>query len=102
MFLEISGDCNGVCLKNFQRIEQKLENAFLAKVSIFFENFVTLKNYVWNFISSIDASDVSATANIICQHKSFRKLFQNVQTFYFALTIHISQTKYLPSEIGLC
>ena len=32
--LRISGDYNGVCLKNFQRIEQKLENAFLAKLSI--------------------------------------------------------------------
>ena len=30
--------------KNFQQIEQKLENAFLAKFSIFFENLVTLKN----------------------------------------------------------
>ena len=27
------GDYNGVCLKNFQQIEQKLENAFLAKFS---------------------------------------------------------------------
>ena len=35
MFLEFSGEYNGVCLKNFQRIEQKLENAFLAKFSIF-------------------------------------------------------------------
>ena len=35
IFLEILGDYNGVCLKNFQRIEQKLENAFLAKFSIF-------------------------------------------------------------------
>ena len=26
--LEFLGDYNGVCLKNFQRIEQKLENAF--------------------------------------------------------------------------
>ena len=34
IFLEILGDYNGVCLKNFQRIEQKLENAFLAKFSI--------------------------------------------------------------------
>ena len=34
MFLEFSGDYNGVCLKNFQRIEQKLENAVLAKLSI--------------------------------------------------------------------
>ena len=32
--LEFSGDYNGVCLKNFQRREQKLENAFLAKLFI--------------------------------------------------------------------
>ena len=32
--LRIFRDYNGVCLKNFQRIEQKLENAFLAKFSI--------------------------------------------------------------------
>ena len=31
-----------------------------------FENFVTLQKYLWNFISSIDASDVSATSDIIC------------------------------------
>ena len=42
--LEFSGDYNGVCLKNFQRIEQKLENAFLAKFFHSFENFVTLRN----------------------------------------------------------
>ena len=36
IFVEISEDYNGVCLKkNFQRMEQKLENAFLAKFSIF-------------------------------------------------------------------
>ena len=34
IFLEFSGDYNGVCLKNFQQIDQKLENAFLAKLSI--------------------------------------------------------------------
>ena len=34
MFLEVLGDYNGVCLKNIQRIEQKLENAFLANISI--------------------------------------------------------------------
>ena len=33
--LEFLGDYNGVCLKIFQRIDRKLENAFLAKVSIF-------------------------------------------------------------------
>ena len=27
-------DYNGVCLKNFQQIEHKLENVFLAKFSI--------------------------------------------------------------------
>ena len=32
--LEFSGDYNGVCLKNFQRIEQELENEFLAEISI--------------------------------------------------------------------
>ena len=32
---EISEDYNGVCLKKFQRKEQKLENAFLAKFSTF-------------------------------------------------------------------
>ena len=34
IFLEFSGDYNGVCLKNFQQIEQKLEKNFLAKFSI--------------------------------------------------------------------
>ena len=42
-----------------------------------FENFVTLENYLWNFISSTDASNVFATADIICQRKIFQKLFQN-------------------------
>ena len=31
---KFSGHYNGVCLKNFQGIEQKRENAFLAKLSI--------------------------------------------------------------------
>ena len=66
IFLEFLVDYNGICLKNFQGIEQKLKNAFLAKVFIFSENFVTLKNYLWNFISSRDASNISATAGIIC------------------------------------
>ena len=34
IFLEFLGDYNGVCLENFQRLEQKLENAFLASISI--------------------------------------------------------------------
>ena len=34
IFLDFSGDYNGVCLKNLQRIEQKLNYAFLAKFSI--------------------------------------------------------------------
>ena len=34
IFLEFLADCNGVCLKEFRRIEQKLENVFLAKFSI--------------------------------------------------------------------
>ena len=45
IFSEILEEYNGVCLKNFQQMQQKLENAFLANFSIFFfENFVTLKN----------------------------------------------------------
>ena len=40
--LRILADYNGVCLKKFQRIEQKLENVFSAK----FEIFVTLKNRI--------------------------------------------------------
>ena len=35
IFLEFSGVYNGVCLKNFQRVEQELKNAFLPKFSIF-------------------------------------------------------------------
>ena len=38
LFLEFLGEYNGVRLKNFQRIEQKLENAFLAKFSILLTN----------------------------------------------------------------
>ena len=44
MFSDFLGDYSGVCLKNFQGIEQKLENAFLAKFFIILENFVTIKN----------------------------------------------------------
>ena len=40
MFLEILEDYSEVWLKSFQRIEQKLENAFLANFS-FIEKFVT-------------------------------------------------------------
>ena len=43
-----------------------------------FENSVTLKKLLWNFTSSIDASDVSATAGIICQPKIFQKLHENL------------------------
>ena len=72
---EFSGEYIGACLKNFQRIEQKLKIAFLANVFIFSENFVTLENYLWNFISG--AADVSAAADITCQRKNFHELFQN-------------------------
>ena len=34
IFSKFLGDYNGVRLKKFQQIEQKLENAFLAKFSI--------------------------------------------------------------------
>ena len=50
LFLEFSGDDNGVCLKSFQGIEQKLENAFLAQFFILLIISLTLKNYYWNFI----------------------------------------------------
>ena len=50
-----------------------------------FNNFVrraggeeTEKTQIWNFISSIDASDVSVTADIICRRKSFQKLLENL------------------------
>ena len=33
IFSDFLGDYSGVCLKIFQRIEQKPENAFLAKLS---------------------------------------------------------------------
>ena len=42
--LKILGYYKGVWLKNFQRIEQKLENAFFGQIFHSFENFVTLKN----------------------------------------------------------
>ena len=35
IFFEILEDYNGICLKNFQRIQKELENAFSAKISIF-------------------------------------------------------------------
>ena len=44
IFLEFLGDYNGVCLKSFQPIEGKLENAFLAKFFILLKSFVTLKS----------------------------------------------------------
>ena len=44
IFFEILEDYIGVYSTNLHGIEQKLENAFLAKFSIFFENFVTLEH----------------------------------------------------------
>ena len=51
-------------MKNFQQMQQKLENAFLVKFSVFwdFRNFIFYgiiygENYLWKFTSSIDASD---------------------------------------------
>ena len=35
-FLEIFGEYNGVCSRNFQRMQQKLENAFSANFFPFF------------------------------------------------------------------
>ena len=45
IFVEFSGDYNGVSLKNFQRIEPKLENAFLAFWE--FRNFKKINNGIW-------------------------------------------------------
>ena len=68
-------------VKNFQRIEQKLENAFLSKFPIFWE-FRYFKKFKIEFFSSIDAPDVSATADIICRRKSFQKLLENLFWIY--------------------
>ena len=48
-----------------------------------FENFVTLKCRLWNFVSSIDTSDVSATDDIISWRKSLQKLFQKSSWKYW-------------------
>ena len=69
IFQENLKDYSGDCLKNFHRIEQKLETAFSPNFP-FFENFSIL-NYFWNLISSIDAIDVSVTADTICRRKRF-------------------------------
>ena len=50
IFLKILGDYNGVSLKNLQQMEQKLENAFLGKLSILlsnFRNFKKINNGIW-------------------------------------------------------
>ena len=43
IFLDILEDYNSVCSKNFQQMQQKLENAFWPNFQ-FFENFIILKN----------------------------------------------------------
>ena len=48
---------------------------FIHHIFHSFENFVIFKNQLLKFTSSIDASDGSVTADIICRRKSF--LFQN-------------------------
>ena len=77
---------NGICLKNFQRIEQKQEDAFLAKFSILLRISQLWKINNWNFTSSIDASDVYVTADIICRRKNFQKL-----QIYFESTKFVNQ-----------
>ena len=60
------------CLfEKFPTSRAKTRKCVFGKIFHFFNNFVTLKKYFWNFISSIDAPDS------ICEHKSFQKLFQN-------------------------
>ena len=71
IFLEFIEDYNGLHLKNFHRVEPKLEIAFLAQFWTFFENFITSKKLL-KFTSSKDDSDVSVTADIICQRKTFQ------------------------------
>ena len=44
IFLQFSGDYNGVCLKNFQHNRAKTRKFVFAQIFHFFENFVTLKN----------------------------------------------------------
>ena len=76
-FLEFSGDYNGLFGK-FPTNRAKTRICVFGQSFHSFDNFVTLKNKIWNFISSIDASDVSATADIICRRKSFQKLLENL------------------------
>ena len=57
-------DYNYDCLKNFQQIEQK-RKCVLAKFPSFVD-FVTLKSYLWNLTTLIDAF-VSVTADVICR-----------------------------------
>ena len=59
------------------RIEQKVENAFLANFPQFWEFPNIIKKQLWNFIPSIDAVDVSVTVDIMTWRKKFQKLFQN-------------------------
>ena len=64
------------CLfEKFPTNRAKTRKCVFGQIFNSFENFVTLENYLWSFTSSVDASDVSVTADIICQHKIFQKLF---------------------------
>ena len=70
--------------ENFPTNKAKTRKCVFGQILHHFENFGTLKYQLWNFISSKDASDVSATADIICR----RKVFKNYSK------IHTESTKF--------
>ena len=66
-------------------LEKFLTNGAKTRKCVFgqmFHSFVTLKKLkvkkIKKITSSIDAPDVSATADIICWRKSFQKLLENL------------------------
>ena len=57
----------------------------------FIENLVTLKNKIQNFTASIDASDVSVTADNIWRRKGFQKPLKSISNL---LNLKINVLKY--------
>ena len=64
--------------EKFPTNRAKTRKCVFGQIFHSFENFVSLKKLLWNFISSIDASYVSATAGIICRRKIFQKLLESL------------------------
>ena len=78
------------CLfEKFPTKRAKKRKSVFGQIFQYFESFVTLKKFLWSFISSIDASDVSATAGIICRRKSFQKLLQKLILKLLILKINV-------------